>query len=117
MADGGKPAVVGDKPARRAPPAFLPEKDVEVTGLGALRIRGLRLRDRLRLALLDVSSFEGVAQTLAASVVYPDTGEPVYDADEWEAWGATHFNEAMDLWQTATDISGLSVNPETVPKV
>jgi len=100
---------------RRAPPAVLPEESVTIDGLGSIKVRGLRLRDRLRLSLVDTDSFEGVAKTLAAGVVYDD-GTAVYTTDEWEAWGSTRLTEAMDLFDRVARLSGLQVAEGVAPK-
>jgi hypothetical protein len=93
-------------------PPVLPREAVEVVELGGeVVVRGLLLRERLALfddAREDGARFGHLSAVLAACVVDAD-GKPVYTADEWEQFGATHFEAALKLFAAAQRLSGLDV--------
>lgn len=110
---------MSDKRRKSPPVPSVPEEVITVPELGiSVKVRGLLLRDRLALAVSSADdSFEGVARLLSLSVVHVDTGEPVYTAAEWEQWGASNFNAALDLFNKASMISGLTAaKTEEQPK-
>lgn len=95
------------KRANIAPPAP-PSEAVQVDAMGGeVVVRGLLLRDRLALATAGgADKFGQVSALLAASVVDAD-GEPVWTQQQWEAFGARHFEEALRLFVVAQRLSGL----------
>lgn len=94
----------------RLPP--LPKKTVDVPELGGeVIVQGLLLRDRLR--LVDESaqpqSFARVAQMLAATVIDP-AGQPLLTVEEWEQFGAVHFEAALRIFSVSVELAGLKVD-------
>lgn len=90
-------------------PPVLPKEAVEVAELGGeVVVRGLLLRERL--ALFDAANgserYGHLSAVLAASVIDGD-GEPIYTAQEWEEFGAVHFEAALKLFNVARRLSGL----------
>ena len=99
--------------AGAVPAPILPQpKVVSVPGLGDVLVRPLLLSDRLALAQ-DRTDREGPAQsfahiaTLLAYAVVDEERNPLFTADEWEAWGALNLTAALALWDEAWKISGL----------
>lgn len=94
------------------PPApKLPEESLEIPELGGhVLVRGLLLRDRITLATQVDAGFARVARMLHLCVLRDD-GKPIYTEEEWERFGAIHFDIAVDLWTKAQALSGLS-NPQ-----
>lgn len=90
----------------------LPRETVAVPALGGdVIVRGLLLRDRLAMfdaQRKDGDSFRRTAQLLARSVV-DDQDQPLLSETEWEAFGAVHFEAALDLFGVAWRLSGLDV--------
>lgn len=93
-------------------PPVLPKEAHEVPDLGGgVIVRGLLLRERL--ALFDDARGEGarfghLCAVLAACVVDAD-GKQVWSADQWEEFGAAHFEAALGLFKIAQRLSGLDV--------
>ena len=93
-------------------PPVLPKETVEVDALGGeVVVRGLLLRERL--ALFDDARdggerFGHLSAVLAACVVDAD-GKQVFTVDEWEQFGAVHFEAALKLFNVAQRLSGLDV--------
>jgi hypothetical protein len=85
-----------------------PKEAVKIDSLGGeVAVRGLLLRDRLALSVGE-DRFAQVGALLAATVIDGD-GEPIFSAAEWEAFGASHFDDALRLFAVAQRLSGLSV--------
>ncbi len=97
-------------------PAPVAEERVTVPELGGeVLVRGLLLRDRISLSLID--GYERMAAMLAQSVfVQDDAGKPtpLYNAEQWEHWGARHYASALNLWDVSRRLSDL--NGETATK-
>ncbi len=96
------------------PPPDLPFEDVEVPVLGGVRVRGLTLSQRMafraragKQAADDAQAFAAIPELLAMSVVDAQ-GNPVYSAARWDTYGATHEAAALDLFNAAMRVSGLS---------
>lgn len=93
----------------------LPKEAVPVDSLGGeVIVRGMLLKDRL--ALLSDSEMpvnEHPASLLAACVVDAD-GLPVFTQEEWEIYGAQHFDDALTLFNAVRRVSGL--NTEVIEK-
>lgn len=84
-----------------------PAETVEVEGIGEVIVRGLLLRDRLRMAIEDPDKpYANVSRMLAASVVDADHVE-LWTAEQWEAFGAAHWTECLKLWAIARRLSGM----------
>lgn len=94
-------------------PPVLPQETVEVPELGGeIVVRGLLLRERLVLfddaRGEDAARFGHLTQVLACCVV-DAAGERIYSVDEWEQFGAVHFEAALRLFNVALRLSGLDV--------
>lgn len=93
-------------------PPVLPREAVEVVELGGeVVVRGLLLRERLALfddALAGAQKYGHISAVLAACVVDAE-GEPVYTVEQWEQFGAAHFEAALALFKVAQRLSGLDV--------
>ena len=88
----------------------LPSETVAVAALGGeVIVRGLRLGDRLGM-FADLrthgKSYAHIARLLAVSVV-GDDGLPLLTESEWEAFGGSNFEAALDLFGVARKLSGL----------
>lgn len=90
-------------------PSPLKEKVVSVPELGGdVLVRGILLKDRLEASI--AGRFGSLAAMLAACVfVNDDNGVPVllYDAVEWERWGAKNYEAALALWEVTRELSDL----------
>ncbi len=98
----------------KAPPALiLPEEDCgQVAELGIrVFVRGMLLSHRLELTVARDDGFKRVSRMLAWCVV-DEAKKPVYTVDEWEIFGARHFEVALDLWTRAQRLSGLETDPQ-----
>lgn len=88
----------------------LPKETVDVAELGGeVVVRGLLLSERLALyanAGGDGRVFAQIPALLAQTVVDAD-GETVFDAAQWEAFGARHMDAALRLFGVAKRLSGL----------
>jgi len=88
-------------------PPVAPAETLEVAGVGEVIVRGLLLRDRLRMAIEDPERpYANVSRLLAVSVVDADHAE-LWAAEEWEAYGAAHWEECLRLWAVARRLSGM----------
>lgn len=90
----------------------LPKETHECGPLGGeVVVRGLLLRERLALfddALAGAQKYGHISAVLAACVVDAE-GEPVYTVEQWEQFGAAHFEAALALFRVAQRLSGLDV--------
>lgn len=88
----------------------LPKETVEVSALGGeVIVRGLLLSERLALFAgirEDGNAFAHLPSMLAATVQDAD-GLQVFSEQEWEAFGAKHFEAALSLFAVARKLSGL----------
>lgn len=86
----------------------LPQEEVDVPALGGeVIVRGMLLGERLEImSSLQEGRFAHVSRILAATVVDAD-GKQMFSQEEWETFGATHFNEAMRLAAIASRLSGM----------
>ena len=86
----------------------LPKESAFVASLGGeVIVRGLLLKDRLALfADTGSSGHAHVSRLLAACVVDADN-QQLFTQDEWEAFGAAHFDEALELFKVVRRVSGL----------
>lgn len=88
----------------------LPSETVAVAALGGeVIVRGLRLGDRLGMFAdlrTNGKSYAHIARLLAVSVVGED-GLPLLTESEWEAFGGSNFEAALDLFGVARKLSGL----------
>lgn len=88
----------------------LPKETVAVDELGGeVVVRGLLLSERLALyatAGNDGRVFAQIPALLAQTVVDAD-GVAVFDAEQWEAFGAKHMDAALRLFGVAKRLSGL----------
>lgn len=90
-----------------APAPSLPMEVVDVPALGgAVVVRGLMLRQRIAiLAGSNGKDYAHICELLAACVFDADD-KPLYSVDEWEAFGATHFEAAASLFAVASRLVG-----------
>lgn len=88
-----------------APPSP-PMETVELEGVGEVIVRGLMLRDRLALMSTGGEAIDKVAPMLAATVV-DDDRQPLWTAEQWEAFGARNFDACLRLFDVAQRLSGL----------
>ena len=95
------------KSATSAP--AIPEETVKVPELGGeVLVRGLLLKDRLAIALAE--GYERMAAMLAACVFAKDDAGatvPLWTADEWERFGAVHYEAALKLWDVTRKLADL----------
>jgi hypothetical protein len=84
-----------------------PKEVVDVPELGGeIIVRGLMLSDRVRILSLSARGAMPISELLASAVVDAEN-EPVFTADEWEAFGAQHFVATLKLFKKAKELSGL----------
>lgn len=90
-------------------PPVLPKEAVQVDELGGeVIVRGLLLRERVQLFQSGGGEWSArVSQMLAATVIDAD-GAPIYTAQQWEEFGAQHFDACARLLAVANRLSGLS---------
>ncbi len=97
------------KKSQIAPPV-LPKETVDVPELGGeVVVRGLLFSERLALfARVDEKgkAFADIPQLLAQTVIDGD-GEPVFTAEQWEAFGASHMEALLRVFAVARRLSGL----------
>lgn len=91
------------------PAPVLPKEAHEVPELGGeVIVRGLLLRERL--ALFDDAQggerFGHLSAVLSACVIDAD-GQQIWTAEQWEQFGASHFEAALKLFNVAKRLSGL----------
>lgn len=84
-----------------------PKEVVDVPELGGeIIVRGLMLSDRVRILGAASRGAMPISELLASAVVDVDL-EPIFTADEWEAFGAQHFVATIKLFKKAKELSGL----------
>lgn len=89
----------------------LPKEAVQVDELGGeVIVRGLLLRQRLEL-FGNKQAEARIGQMLAATVIDAE-GLPVFTADEWEEFGAVHFDACLKLFTVAQRLSGMALEVE-----
>ena len=92
-------------------PPVLPKEAHEVPALGGgVIVRGLLLRERL--ALFDAANKGdrfGHLSSLLASCVIDAEGRQLWSVEEWEQFGAQHFEAALRLFEVAGRLAGLDV--------
>lgn len=98
-------------PLRRAEITIptLPREVVPVPSLGGeVVVRGMLLSERLQWTAEydDQSRFEQAAKALAVCVVDED-GHALLTVDEWQAHGARHMDECLQLFEVVRRFSGL----------
>lgn len=89
------------------PPPSPRMETVAVEGIGEVIVRGLMLKDRLALMTGDAPVFDKVSAMLAVTVLDADKA-PLWTAEQWDAFGATHFEECLRLFDVAQRLSGLT---------
>lgn len=91
----------------------LPMETIDVPELGGeVIVQGLLLKDRL--ALFDAADKSHAAMSLMlASTVVDGNSEPIYTSEEWEKFGASHFNAALGLFDVARRLSGMNAEVAT----
>lgn len=101
----------------------VPKETVPVPALdGDVVVRGLLLSERLavqdqiaklRKSADDKSSVHAILPVLLAICVLDADSLPVFTQDQWQAFGAKHAGQAVDLFNTAWRLSGFSTADET----
>jgi hypothetical protein len=90
-------------------PPVLPKETVDVPELGGeVVVCGLLLRDRIALFTQADEHNHAHLSKLLASTVTDAAGEQVYTVDEWERFGALHFDACIRLFNVARRLSGLN---------
>ena len=85
-----------------------PEEAVAVGSLGGeLIVKGLLLSERLQMAIDETLSGPGRCAEILARCVLADDRKPLFTAQQWEAFGARHYDEALELFAVAHRLSGL----------
>lgn len=88
------------------PAPTLPKETVTLEGVGDVIVRGLLLSDRLQLFGSNKDGRLRLSDLLAKTVT-DAKGEPIWDAEQWEVFGAANFKAALDVYQVARRLSGL----------
>jgi hypothetical protein len=90
------------------PRPSLPKETVKVKSLGGEVVaRAMELGHRVEFSLQsDMAWPERLSPVLARCIVDAD-GEPIFSAEEWEAWGGKHAREALELWAVVRKLSGI----------
>ncbi len=84
------------------------KETVEVAALGGeVVVYGLGLADKLRFATWEGPRFSQMCEGLAVAV-RDASGDPLWDAAAWDAWGGQHLEDALKLWQAVERVSGMS---------
>lgn len=85
----------------------------ELGGSGEVTVRALLLRERLKLATMEMKEYGHIAAVLSLSVY--DADGPLYAAQEWEIFGSQEGCEdaAFKLFEVAQRISGLGSKKKT----
>lgn len=73
---------------------------------GEVIVHGLGLADKLRFATWQGPRFSQMCEALAVAV-RDANGEPLWSADEWDAWGGQHLDDALLLWGVIERLSSL----------
>jgi hypothetical protein len=85
----------------------LPKETVQVDELGGeVIVQGLKLSERFE--LFGEKNAETRSGRVLAVCVRDADGEPLMTMEEWEIWGATHFDAAARLVGKAMDLSGFN---------
>ena len=88
----------------------LPKETVDVPALGGdVVVRGMLLAERLEWS--GTVTYSQIAKALASCVLLDD-GKPALTVDEWEAFGGTNLDAAIDLFQVVKRLSGLGTDAE-----
>ena len=101
----------------------LPKETIEAPALGGeVVVRGLLLSERLaiqkRITTLSKQQADGagdvhaILPVLLAICVLDADGFPVFDHDQWQAFGASHASQAIALFNAAWRLSGFDVEAE-----
>lgn len=77
---------------------------------GEVIVKGLLLSERLGLVLGEDTKHGRVARILSQCVMYGDR-TPLFTAEQWDAFGARHYEDTLMLFQAAHRLSGLG-DPE-----
>lgn len=73
---------------------------------GEVVVHGLGLADKLRFATWQGPRFSQMCEALSVAV-RDANGDPLWTADEWDAWGGQHLDEAIRLWSVVERLSSL----------
>jgi hypothetical protein len=89
------------------PRPSLPKETVEVKSLGGEVVaQAMDLEHRIEFSLMDGAWPGRLAPALARCIVDAD-GNPIFSADEWQAWGGKNAREALELWAVVRKLSGI----------
>lgn len=89
------------------PPPVLPKRVVDVPELGGeVIVRGLLLSDRLAVYRKAKTDDLFISDLLACTVVDSEN-QPIYTKEQWEEFGSNHFNQSLNLYKVAKELSGL----------
>lgn len=87
---------------------ILPKETVEVPALGGeVVVHGLMLSDRLEILYKESQDKRVDLSLLLSKTVFDEKGDPVFSQQQWEIFGATHFADALILFNAAKRVCGL----------
>jgi hypothetical protein len=88
----------------------LPKETVQVDVLGGeVVVKGLLMTERI--ALFQKHEGATIAQMLAMTVIDGE-GKQLFNEQEWDVFGATHFAASLELFKVAKRLSGLDAEVE-----
>lgn len=89
------------------PEPMPPMETVAVDALGGeVIVKALLLSERLELQTNESPVAKRVATVLGLCVLMADK-QPMWSAEQWESWGAAHYEEAMRIFEVVHRLSGL----------
>lgn len=102
----------------------LPKETVAVAPLGGdVVVRGLLLTERMAVQrqlvelrkkeLTDTGAVHAILPVMLALCVLDAEGLPLFTQDQWQAFGATHTDTAVELFNTAWRLSGFAQADDT----
>jgi len=87
---------------------MVPKQTVEVPEFGGevvVRCMPMAARAQMIVGSKNQQPMQHIVQTLAVCVI-DAAGEPIFSAEEWDAFGGAHFNRACELYLLAQKLSG-----------
>ncbi len=89
-------------------PPRLPEEEVAVPAFDdTVLVRGLGFTRAMHYALNIKPNDGQYVAPLLAETVFAGDGDPLFTAAEWEAFGAKHTTDVLELYKAARRLSGL----------
>lgn len=105
-------------------PPVTPKETMEVPALGGeVVVRGLLLSERMavqkqivslrRAEADDTGTVHAILPVMLALCVLDADGLPLWTQDQWQAFGGTHADQAVTLFNSAWRLSGFDAEAET----